>query len=83
MSYNITYFERGRTGNNLFQWATCKVLGYIFGHTYVISMPHVRRVIVNDELFKEIYNSEKGVEFKKKDEEKQNELIKNLKYIFK
>jgi len=36
-----------------------------------------------DKLFKEIYNSEKGVEFKKKDEEKQNELIKNLKYIFK
>ena len=58
MSYNITYFERGRTGNNLFQWATCKVLGYIFGHTYVISMPHVRRVIVDDNLFKEISESE-------------------------
>ncbi len=57
MPYNITYFEQGRTGNNLFQWAACKVLGYIFGHTYVISMPYIRRVIINDELFKEITES--------------------------
>ncbi len=34
MTLKIAYKANGRTGNNLFQYFTCKILGYIFGHQY-------------------------------------------------
>ncbi len=63
MTLKVAYKANGRTGNNLFQYFTCKVLGYIFGHEYInLQSSPDSWFTINDDVFAQITNSSDPVE---------------------
>ncbi len=56
MTFYISYKPNGRTGNNLFQYFACKIIGYIFGHDYKHDMifNNGEYITLTDEHFAEI-----------------------------
>jgi len=61
MSLKVAYKPNGRTGNNLFQYLTCKIIGYMFGHEYSVSCPE-DFYKMDDEIFMKLLAEEQQTE---------------------
>lgn len=64
MSLEISYQTHGRTGNNIFQYLACKIIGYIFGHTYNPTVDRSKGdwVILTDNIFNALSKSNNPLE---------------------
>lgn len=72
MSLKITYEAQGRTGNNLIQFATCKLIEIIFGrHSFTCNKRMIDHIVFNDTLYKKLIECDRVTE----------ELVKNRNII--
>ncbi len=68
MSLKITYEAYGRTGNNLIQFATCKLIQIMFGqHSFIYNKKLLNPIIFDDKLYQKLIEGDRDTE----------ELVKN------
>ncbi len=63
MSLKITYEAYGRTGNNLIQFATCKLIQIMFGrHSFVFNKKLADYYILDDKLYQKLIKGDRDTE---------------------
>lgn len=68
MSLKITYIAQGRTGNNLIQFAICKLIQIMFSkHTFIYNKKMVDHIMFDDGMYQKLIEGDSATE----------ELLKN------
>ena len=81
MTYLISYIPQGRTGNNIFQYITCKLIEILYKkHIYVPDHRKIlkdKHIILDGNIYKEMSQSNDLLEDRKFLHIKENNIICN------